>query len=93
MMVESESDMKIDLLNRAQMIQSARIQELARTSILGIIADIFHKQAGLLGYLFSIAKVASVMRLVVTSEGRKNSVSIPLTPQPSFSSHDHGNCR
>src|SRR5229473_4706574 len=51
-MVESESDMKIDLLSRAQMIQSARIQELARTSILGVIADIFHKQAGLLGYLF-----------------------------------------
>src|ERR1700675_3603157 len=51
-MVESESDMKIDLLNRAQMIQSARIQELARTSILGVIADIFHEQAGLLGHLF-----------------------------------------
>src|SRR6202171_5706965 len=51
-MVESEGDMKVDLLRRAQMIQSAGIQELARTSILGVIANIFHEQAGLLGYLF-----------------------------------------
>jgi hypothetical protein len=48
-MVEPESDMKIDLLRRAQMIQSTRIQELARASILRVIADIFHEQAGLPG--------------------------------------------
>ena len=41
-MVESESDMEIDLLSRAQMIQSARIQQLARTSILrvGLLSEI-----------------------------------------------------
>ena|ERR1039458_2972847 len=72
--------MQVDLLSWAQMIQSTRIQELGRTRILRIIANIFHKQACLLCHFFSITKVVSVMRLVVSSEGRKNSVSMPLRP-------------
>src|SRR5260370_22628017 len=49
-MIEPERDMEIDLLSWAQTIRSARVQELARTGILGVIANIFHEQARLLGY-------------------------------------------
>jgi hypothetical protein len=41
---------------------------------------------------FSITKVASVTHLLIASEGRKNSVNIPLNPHPLRNSHDHGNC-
>ncbi|WP_347336355.1 hypothetical protein [Bradyrhizobium viridifuturi] len=39
---------------------------------------------------FSITKVASDMCWPVSSAGRKNSVNMPLMPQPSCNSHDHG---
>src|SRR5258708_1715091 len=44
--------MEIDLLSWAQMIQSARIQELARTPILWVVAKVFHKQARSLAHFF-----------------------------------------
>src|SRR5713226_304595 len=42
---------------------------------------------------FSITKVASVISLLVGSEGRMNSVNIPLNPHPLRNSHDQGNCK
>jgi hypothetical protein len=91
--IEPECDVKIDLLGRTEAIYSARIQQLARTCIRGVIANVFDKQSRFLGHFFSITKVVSVMRLVVSSAGRKNSVSIPLRPHPSCNSHDQGICR
>src|SRR5258706_4353784 len=43
--------MEIELLSRGQAIDSAGIQQLARARMLRVIANIFHKQARLLGHL------------------------------------------
>src|SRR5260370_7511761 len=43
--------MEIELLSRGQAIASAGIQQLARARMLRVIANIFHKQARLLGHL------------------------------------------
>jgi len=51
-MIEPKRDTEIHLLRRAQTIQPARIQEQAGARILGIIANVFHKQARFLGYFF-----------------------------------------
>jgi hypothetical protein len=81
--IEPKRDVEIDLLRWAQVVQSARIEKLARTRILGVVANVSTNKLAFSVTFFSITKVVSVMRLVVSSEGRKNSVSIPLKPQPS----------
>ena len=45
-MIEPESDVEIDLLGWAQTIQSARIQELARTRARREVANILHEYTG-----------------------------------------------
>jgi hypothetical protein len=69
--------MKVDLLGWAQAVHRARIQWLARTCFLSLGN---RRQKGSLSrLLFSITKVVSVMRLVASSEGRKQN------PRPHFS--------
>jgi hypothetical protein len=51
-MIEAKGDAEIDLLRLAQAIRSTRIQKLARSGILGVVANILHKQTSPLGHLF-----------------------------------------
>jgi hypothetical protein len=43
--IEPKRDVEIDLLRWVQVVQSARIEKLARTRILGVVANVLHKQA------------------------------------------------
>jgi|ERR1700726_432428 hypothetical protein len=61
-MIEPTRDVEIDLLPLAQAIRSARIQKLARSEILRIVANILHKQARPLGHFFSTAMTSHLSR-------------------------------
>jgi hypothetical protein len=77
---------EIDLLGGCDAIAAAGIEEMARSAMDVVIADIFDKEKGALG------------ELAFEHEGRFSGefvgtfVNIPLMPRPPPNSHDHGNC-
>ena len=90
-MIQTDCKTEIELLYRRQMVEHAGVEKLPGAEAFWIVADIFGEDARL------------VCQLLLNDEGRlsyplgcevKGAKELgPLRPQPSRSSHEHGNCR